>query len=253
MVLTRFVYPLLLVCSDAVACDLPRLASIPEEVDDVAAVLVDVRRYSDAIVEYTSCLRTELEAAGGDAAPALVRSVIIARNNHAVAEHKAVTDLYAERVGPLENLRLAEYLEGESRDCLFGYSVVRTGVVSDAAVVFLLRGDQAYLNLLPATCQDLQREGGFFVGNQDATGTSVNPAARGVINPGFGRRGGIDVPLTNRVCDLDDIFPYREGSTRRVFGCPLGRFYPIAEDEALQLLATSAEQSANGAAAGASP
>jgi hypothetical protein len=245
--------PLLFLCSRAGACAIPALPSIPEKADDVAGVMLDVRRYSEAIVAYTACLREELENAGGDAAPALVRSILIARNNHAVDEHKAVTELYAKRVGPLANLRLAEYLDGESRDCLFGDSVVRTGVVSDAAVLFFVRGNQAYLNLLPATCQNLEREGSFFVGNQSATGASVSPAARGVINPGFGGARGIDTPLSNRVCDQDDIFPYREGSARRVFSCPLGRFYAVSEDEALQILATSPRPPAGETAAGESP
>ena len=238
--------------SNAAACDLPALASIPKKVEDLAGVMLDVRRYSDSMVEYTACLKEDLESAGGEAAPALVRSILIARNNHAVDEHKAVTDLYTNRVGPLANLRLAEYLDGESRDCLFGDAVVGTGVVSDAAVVFLVRGSQAYLNLLPATCPELEREGSFFVGNT-ATGASVAPAARGVINPGFGAPSGIDTPLSNRVCDQNDIFPYREGSARRVFSCPLGRFYAISEDEARQILATSHPAPADETAAGEAP
>jgi hypothetical protein len=237
----------LLFVGKAAACDLPALASIPEKVDDAAAVMLDVRRYSDAIVEYTACLRAELEDAGGEAVPALVRSILVARNNHSVDEHKAVIELYAKRVGPLANLRLAEYLDGESRDCLFGDAVVRSGVVSDAAVVFFVRGSQAYLNLLPGTCQGLEREGRFFVGNSAGTGPGVSPATRSVNNPGFG------TPLSNRVCDQDDIFPYREGSARRVFSCPLGRFYAVSEDEALQILATSQPAPADDVAAGEAP
>ena len=228
--------PFLFVCSSVAACDLPALASVPEKTDDTASVMRDVRRYSDSIAEYTACLREELEDAGGDEAPPLVRSILVTRNNHAVDEHKAVTELYAKRVGPLANLRLAHYLDGDSRDCLFGDSVVGTGVLSDAAVVFFLRGAQAFLNLLPATCPELERNGSFLVGNT-ATGTVVSPGARGVINPGFGGARGIDTPLSNRVCDQNDIFPYRDGAAaRRVFSCPLGRFYAIPEDEARQLL-----------------
>lgn len=238
---------LLFVGSKAAACDLPALASIPEKVEDVAGVMLDVRRYSDSIVEYTACLKADLEIAGGDAAPAPVRSILIARNNHAIDEHKAVTELYAKRVGPLANLRLAEYLDGESRDCLFGDSVVQSGVVSDTAVVFFVRGGQAYLNPLPATCEGLAREGRFFVGSSAGTGPGVSPASRSANNPGFG------TPLSNRVCDQDDIFPYREGSARRVFSCPLGRFYPISEGEARQILGTSQPAPADGTAAGEAP
>lgn len=233
--------PVLSVCSSASACDLPAMVPIPANVDDVAAVTRDVRRYSDAIIEYMACLRTELETAGGESAPPSVRSILVARNNYAVDEHKAVTDLYSTRVGPPAHLRLAEYLDAESRDCLFGDSVVGTGVVSDAAVVFFLRGSQAYLNLLPAVCPELERHGSFLVGNT-ATGTVVSPGARGVINPGFGGASGIDTPLSNRVCDQNEIFPYADGApARRVFSCPLGRFYSLSEDEARQILAGPAE------------
>jgi hypothetical protein len=240
--LARFAYPLLLVCGQAGACDLPTLASIPAEVnDDVASVLLDVRRYSDSMVEYNECLKAELGSAGGDAAPALVRSIIITRNNYAAAEHKAVMDLYAQRVGPLANLRLAEYLDGESRDCVLGDSVVRTGVVSDGAVLFFLRGNQAYLNLLTANCPDLEREGDFLIAEPPGS-----TASSGILeSPVFG------TPLVSRICDRDGIFPYVARSTRRVPSCPLGRFYAISADEAQQLLASPGPS--NDAAAAEAP
>lgn len=239
---SRVAYGFLLVCSSAAACDVPTLAVIPESIgDDVANVLVDVRRYSDATVAYTDCLKAELEDAGGDAAPASVRSVLIARNNLAVDEHKAVTDLYAERVGPLANLRLAEYVAGESRDCLQGSVIERTGVINDGAVIFFLGDRQAYLNVLPATCAGLAREGEFFVGNSSATGAPNSPGARGAIGPGGMASGPfVGTPLSRRVCNQDDIFPYTEGGTRRVVGCNLGRFYGVSEDQALQILSSLA-------------
>jgi hypothetical protein len=256
MAVTRFAWALLLLSSRAAACEQPALALIPEKIgDDVAKVLLDVRRYSDSIIEYTACIRAELETAGSDAAPPLLRAALVARNNHAVDEHKAVTALYAERVGPLENLRLAEYLDGESRDCLFGSSVVKTGVVNEGAVLFFLRGEQAYLNVLEAACPELVEEGSFFVGNQAATGVGGSPAARGVINPGLGAPRGIDTPLSQRVCDHDRIFPFREGSARRVSACSLGRFFPVTEEEAFEILSIfdgSAEPSP-AAAAGDTP
>jgi hypothetical protein len=216
---SRFAYALLLVCSNGTACELPALAAIPEKIgDDVTSVLRDVRRYSDGMVEYTDCLKAELAAGGGSEAPVLLRSVLALRNNNAVAEHKALTALYAERVGPLENLRLAEYVAADSKDCLLGSSLVKTGVVNDGAVIFFARNKQAYLNVLPATCAGLERDGQFYVGNQPATS------------------GGLDTPLSKRVCDQDDIFPYREDSGRRVISCGLGRFFPISEEQALQIL-----------------
>jgi len=233
--LAHAVYASLLVCSSAAACELPALVAIPETIPaDVTGLLRDVRRYSDSIIEYTNCIKAELAAAGGDGAPAFQRAVLVQRNNHAVAEHKAVTDLYAERVGPLENLRLAEYLDAESRDCLLGSTIIKTGVVNDGAVIFFLRGGQAFLNVLEATCPGLERDGSFFVGAQAATIGGISPGARGAIGPaGPGSRGA---PLATRVCDQDQIFPYQEGSARRVSSCGLGRFFPISEEQALQIL-----------------
>lgn len=214
MKLAHLAYALLLVCSNAAACELPALVAIPEKIAaDVTGLLLDVRRYSDSIIEYTACVQAELAAAGGDAAPALQRSVLILRNNHAVAEHKVITDLYAERVGPLENLRLAEYLGADSKDCLNGSTVEKTGVVNDGAVIFFLRSKQAYLNVLEEACAGLARDGQFLVGPQ---------------------RAGSD--YVTRVCDEDLIFPFTEGSGRRVLGCDLGRFFPISEEQALQIL-----------------
>jgi len=240
----RWLYALLLVCSNvAAACDLPTLPVIPDTTgDDVANVLVDVRRYSDAVIGYTDCLKTELAAAGGDAAPLSVRSVLVARNNHAVDEHNAVTNLYVERVGPLANLRLAEYLAGESRECLQGSVIERTGVVNDGAVIFFLGDRQAYLNVLENACPGLARDGEFVVGTSAATGMWNSPGARGAIGP-TGVGAPVGAQLSTRVCASNNVFPYTEGGTRRVAGCNLGRFYAMSEDQALQILSALAPAS----------
>jgi hypothetical protein len=238
----HFAYVLLLVCSSGAACELPALPAIPEEVgDDLARVLIDVRRYADSMIEYTGCLKAELAAAGGDAAPQFQRSALIVRNNQAVEEHKTVIDLYAKRVGPLENLRLAEYVGADSRDCLLGSSIVKTGVVSGSAVIFFSFNKKAYLNLLRATCPELEREGAFLVGISRATGSGTNPATRGAISPnGIGPTG--QTPLATRVCEQDRIFPGREDFARRVIGCALGRFFALSEEQALEILAPRGEQ-----------
>ncbi len=216
MRLVHFAYALLLACSSAAACELPPLAAIPKKIpEDVAPLLLDVRGYSDSMLEFIACVRAELTAAGGDAAPELQRSVLIWRNNQAVAEHKAVTDLYAARVGPLVNLGLAEYLGGESRDCLIRSWIQRTGVVNDGAVIFFVQNEQAYLNVLETTCAGLERDGDFIAAPQRAT--------TGVVG-------------STRVCDIDRIFPYKEDSERREVGCGLGRFFLISEQQALQIL-----------------
>jgi hypothetical protein len=238
----HFAYVLLLVCSSGAACELPALPAIPEDVgDDVARVLIDVRRYADSMIEYTACLRTELAAAGGDTAPLFQRSALILRNNHAVEEHKAVIDLYAKRVGPLENLRLAEYVGADSRDCLLGSAIMKTGVVNGSAVIFFSFNKKAYLNLLKATCPELEHEGAFLVGISRSNGNGTNPAMRGAISPnGVGPM--VQTQLVRRVCEQDRIFPGREDFAHRVIGCALGRFFALSEEQALQIIARRGEQ-----------
>jgi hypothetical protein len=219
-----FAWLLALASAAAAACELPPLAAIPDKVRDTPAVLRDVNAYRGGMVAYAACLRDELAAAGGDAAPPLQRSVLVRRNNAAVAELEAVTQLYAERVGPPENLRLAELLGGESQDCLLGTAVEKTAVVNDGAVIFFARNRQAYLNVLDEACTDLEQLGAFVVAYQAATGSAQSAAAG-------------QTPLARRVCDHDRIFPYQEGSSRRVLSCNLGRFHPISEDQAIAILA----------------
>lgn len=237
-------YASLLACSCATACELPKLPAIPEKIGgDAPRVLIEVRRYADSMIEYTSCLRAELAVAGGDAAPAHLRAALILRNNQAVDEHKAILDLYAERVGPRENLRLAEYAGGESRDCLLGSSILKTGVVNGSAVVFFSYNKKAYLNLLKTTCPGLEGEGAFFAGISQSSVGGANPATRGVISPNLAPPVG--TPLVSRVCEQDRIFPGRAETGRRVLGCPLGRFIAVSEQQALQMLAPAVERAAD--------
>ena len=85
----------------AVACTLPKLALIPPK-DQVAgkesAVTAAMMDYSTGMDAYVGCIRAELDAAGGDNAPALVKSVLILRNNTAVAEKEFMIKLYTENV-----------------------------------------------------------------------------------------------------------------------------------------------------------
>jgi hypothetical protein len=217
-----------LACSAAAACELPALVSVPEKVDDVVSVLRDVRRYSDAVIEYTGCVKAELAAAGGDAAPPSLRQALVRRNNLAVAEHKAITDLYVLRIGPLANLRLAEYLAAESKDCVYESWVKRTAVINDGAVVFFGRDQLAYLNVLDGVCDGLARDGAFVVRFQrDSRGFTQ------------GVQGN---PL---ICDANEIYPYKETGARSVVSCGIGRFYALTEDQALALLVEPDGESAS--------
>jgi len=89
--------------STALACDLPALVAIPpkDKVGDQAAALRDATKtYFDQMKAYTDCVQAELAAAGGDSAPTLLKTVLIARNNAAVAEADAVRKLYDASLGP---------------------------------------------------------------------------------------------------------------------------------------------------------
>ena len=90
--------------STALACELPPLVAIPakDKVGEQGAALRDATKtYFDAMKVYTDCVQAELKAAGGDAAPKLTKTVLIARNNAAVAEADAVKKLFEANVGGL--------------------------------------------------------------------------------------------------------------------------------------------------------
>jgi hypothetical protein len=93
------------IAGSAVACDLPKLAVIPPK-DEVAGKEAEIRAaanaYFSAMQAYTACVQAELESAGGDSAPALVKRVLVARNNSAVAEAEFMMKLFTDNVGGAE-------------------------------------------------------------------------------------------------------------------------------------------------------
>lgn len=85
----------------AFACELPKLPVIPaaDQIGDRAPAISEATSaYFDGIREYASCIQEELAAAGGDAAPASIRTVLVARANVAVTEAQVVQKLFQERV-----------------------------------------------------------------------------------------------------------------------------------------------------------
>ena len=85
----------------AFACDLPKLPVIPakDQIGDQApAVSAATGAYFDGMRAYAACIQEQLGAAGGEAAPASVKAVYVARSTAAVAEAQAVQQLYQERV-----------------------------------------------------------------------------------------------------------------------------------------------------------
>ncbi len=83
------------VSATALACEMPTLVDIPKDVkSQEQTVRESMQAYFDQMKVYTACVQQELTAAGGDNAPKLTKSVLVARNNAAVAEVEAVMKLF---------------------------------------------------------------------------------------------------------------------------------------------------------------
>lgn len=93
----------------AYACDYPPLVEIPMEVEEgrrTERLREATQEYVQAMSAYTECLQAEIEALA-DNTTELHRSLLIARNNAAVAEVEVMMQVYAERVEPVEQLGAA--------------------------------------------------------------------------------------------------------------------------------------------------
>jgi hypothetical protein len=80
---------------------MPPLVAIPPKDqigDKAAAIEAEVTIYFDAMRAYTACVQAALAAAGGDSAQPIVKSVLVARNNAAVAEVQAVVKIFQANV-----------------------------------------------------------------------------------------------------------------------------------------------------------
>lgn len=95
------------IAGSALGCDLPKLVAIPPK-DQVAGKETEIRAaavaYFTGIQAYTACVQAELAGAGGDSAPLVVRQVLVARNNAAVAEAQFVMKQFTDNVGPPEGV-----------------------------------------------------------------------------------------------------------------------------------------------------
>jgi len=90
------------ISSTGFACTLPPLVAIPakDKVGDQGSALREsTNAYFEQMKAYTDCIQTALTAAGGDQAPTLMKSLLIARNNAAVAEAETVKKLFEASVG----------------------------------------------------------------------------------------------------------------------------------------------------------
>ncbi len=101
--------------STSFACDLPPLVAIPpkDKVGDQATAIREATKtYFDQMKVYTECVQAELVAAGGDKAPILTKTVLIGRNNVAVAEADAVKKLFDANIGLTANVVPASQFQG---------------------------------------------------------------------------------------------------------------------------------------------
>ena len=92
------------IASSALACDLPKLVIIPEK-EQVAGKDAEIRAaasaYFTAMQAYTACIQAELVGAGGEAAPGILKQILVSRNNAAVAEAEFVMKVFTENVGAI--------------------------------------------------------------------------------------------------------------------------------------------------------
>ena len=165
-------------------------------------------------------MQAELAVAGGDAAPESLRKVLIRRNNDAVAEAKAVMELFGERVAPVQDLYLAEFISGEGDECIPTTRLDRTSVVNDIAVLLIERGGRTHLKVLEASCRELERYGQFEV-------------RRKMMGSRLDGLGGIEA---NSLCSREFIYPFEFDTRQSVEGCGLGRFFELTEEQAARLV-----------------
>ena len=99
------------IAGSAMACELPKVAIIPPKAQ-VAGKEAEIRTaasaYFAAMQAYTACIQAELAGAGGDAAPDLVKKVLVARNNAAVAEAEFMMKLFTSNVGGVDAVPVGE-------------------------------------------------------------------------------------------------------------------------------------------------
>jgi hypothetical protein len=101
---------LVLAAMNGFACEIPTVVEIPETKDvrgRTRAVQAETGDYIRAMVEYTECIKAEIEAGGGDVSPPLFQSLLVQRNNAAVAEVKVIMALFEARIGPIEDAEVA--------------------------------------------------------------------------------------------------------------------------------------------------
>lgn len=95
------------VATAACGCEIPSVVMIPADHRDIQRheqrIRDDTTAYLDGMQAYADCLRAELDAAGGDAAPSMVKALLVQRNNQAAAESEAVLNWFKQALGITSN------------------------------------------------------------------------------------------------------------------------------------------------------
>jgi len=139
----------------ALACEFPDLIQIPadESVRESRETLIQLEmiRYIGAMSSYVDCLREEHAAASAAGAPALTLSVLASRNNLAIAEISTMQEVYANLMGPLEELGAIE-----TEACIDAGPGIRDVILDNQTIIFYTRRDEIFLNLLAENCPILR-------------------------------------------------------------------------------------------------
>jgi hypothetical protein len=195
---------LTLPASHCLACEQPRLPVIPAEADVAKQreqIVHDVHDYAYAATAYLKCIEAEIKGVTGRRSDPFRRDLLVRRNNAAVQEMNAVTQLFVERVGPVESIRVGEVLADATRCNPLAFK--STKVVDNQEILFFLLDGRIYLNVLDKACFGLHRTAAFAHDHRQRSFCA-----------------GEDIQVA------DDI-----QSTR----CSLGQFYPISRAQADRL------------------
>src|SRR6185503_9371596 len=119
-------------------------------------VVASTRLYLAGVAEYLRCMRAELEAVRGEAAPELLRSVIARRTRAAIVEAAAIVSLFNERGADSDELRIEDLLAAEGLVCLDTKAIRDTAVLHDRVALFTASDGSTYLNPLRRSCGRLE-------------------------------------------------------------------------------------------------
>ena len=155
-------------------------------------------RYLAGMSDYVSCIQAEYESVSAGTTSARLRSMLAARNNLAVAEVEATSDMYLANVGSIDDLP-----KSLPPTCIGPRSRVRSELIGENWMVFRPSNGEIYLSVL-AECPM----------------SGVPSSARSTIVRGLDVQG-----------------EYCVGGIVAVRGnpCTLGSFYPVADAEVEEL------------------